>query len=163
MKPEVIAAINKSFSSTAKQTKDALKSLKSKKSYPVDTVVRLRGDVTVGEDSEKAATVSLLNIDFLLLVLKRAGVTRDSAMSVIADVAWEYLKDWKGTDADKERAKVARENAVKEYDPEGKGKAVLKKFTASLPKIPTKGTIKFDGIIEEIAVKSEKIVVKEVI
>lgn len=163
MKPEVIAAINKSFSSSTKQTKEALKSLKSNNSYPVDTVVRLRGDVVVGKDSEKSPTTSLLNTDFLLLVLKRAGVTRDAAMSVIADVAGEYLQDWKGTDEDKKRAKIARENAIKEYDPEGKGEAVFQKFTASLPKIPVRGSIKFDGIVEEIAVKSEKIVVKEVV
>lgn len=162
MKPEIIAAINKSFSSSTKQTKDAMKSLKSDNSYPVDTVIRLRGDVIVGKDSETSPTASLLNVDFLLLVLKRAGVTRDSAMSLISDVAGEYLKDWKGTEKDKKRAKEAREKAIAEYDPEGKGKDVFKKFTESLPKIPKRGTIKFDGVVEEIAVNLEEIAIEKV-
>ncbi len=119
--------------------------------YDIDTVVRIKGSFTVGEDFDKAATVSLLNKESMLLILKAAGVTRDSAMKAIADVAGDYLEGWDGSDECKERASEIRKERLAEYDPEGKGMKAFDSFTASLGRIPVKGSVKTKLTMEEVA------------
>lgn len=120
--------------------------------HDVSGVVRINGQVVVSADTEKKATNSLMSVDFLLLTLKAAGVTREAAMQAISSVAKEYLVDWKGTKEDKEKAKEARKEKLAEFDPDGKGQQVFDKFVEGLPKIPVKGAVKFEGHIEQIQV-----------
>lgn len=46
-------------------------------SYPVDVTVHLSGNVTIGEDTDKASTSSLVSEAFLILALKMSGCTRE--------------------------------------------------------------------------------------
>lgn len=120
--------------------------------HEVNTVVRLTGEIVVAEDQQIAPTASLMSVDFLLLTLKAAGVTREHAMKVIEEVAGEYLVDWTGTKEDKKAAKKARKDAVLAFDPDNKGKEVFDKFKAGLPTIPRNGAVKFEGTAQEVVV-----------
>lgn len=119
--------------------------------HEVDSVVRLVGEVVVSEDQMIAPTASLMSVEFLLLTLRAAGVTREAAMKAIGSVAGDYLVDWTGSDADKKAAKKARKAAVTEFDPDGKGRVVFDEFKAGLPRIPRSGAVKFEGTVEEVA------------
>lgn len=118
--------------------------------HKVDTVVRVSGDLVVGKDSEVAATCSILNKDFMILVMQHAGITREHAAKVISEVAEGYLVDWTGSKEDKKAAKEARKEAVAKYDPEGKVAGVFEDLTASLPNVPRKGKVSFKGVVEVV-------------
>jgi len=140
-----------------KLTETALAKVKAKAAeltvgrHEVNAVVRLNGELIVAEGQMIAPTASLMSVEFLLLTLKAAGVTREHAMKAVESVAGEYLVDWTGSAADKKAAKKARKDALAEFDPEEKGKAVFDEFKNRLPKIPRKGAVKFEGTVEEVA------------
>jgi len=115
-----------------------------------DVTLHVEGTIGVAKDQEIAPTASLMSVDFLLLTLRAAGITREAAMDAITSVASDYLVDWTGSAADKKAAKKARKRAVVEFDPEGKGKTIFDEFKNQLPKIPRKGAVKFAGQVTEI-------------
>lgn len=134
------------------------KGLKAKGELPVgehtvnaDVTLHVEGTVKVGDDQMIAPTASLMSVEFLLLTLRAAGVTREAAMEAISSVADGYLVDWTGSKEDKKAAKAARKSAVAEFDPEGKGAKVFDEFKSQLPKIPRKGAVKFEGDVAEVA------------
>ncbi|MBN2258122.1 MAG: hypothetical protein JW704_09885 [Anaerolineaceae bacterium] len=122
--------------------------------HEVNGLVRINGEIEVKEDQEVTPTASILSVDFLLLTLRAAGVTREAALNAIADVAQDYLVDWTGSDSDKKAAKKARKAAIEAFDPEGKGKAAFDEFKATLPKVPRAGSVVFEGVVEEVAAGS---------
>jgi hypothetical protein len=133
----------------------AMKSVKaedklSQGRHHVNTVVRICGDVVVGKDTDKKATNCLLSKEFFMMVLKASGITRDAAMATVESVASSYLREWTGSEEDKKAAQKAREEALSEYDPDGKGIQLFDKCASSLPRIPVSGSTKFEGEIEEI-------------
>jgi hypothetical protein len=134
---------------SSKKAVDARKNVTAGK-YHVDMTVRVRGDLSVGEDTETTPTASLLSVDFLLLAFHAAGVTRKAAMKAIGNVADGYLVNWTGSKEDKENAKEARQEALAAYDPDGKMKELFSRFKDDLPKVPKKGSVKFKGEVEEI-------------
>ena len=118
--------------------------------YEVNTMVMISGHLAVGEDTEKTSTCSLLNEEFLSLVLHHCGVTRAKAASVIKDVASEYMKDWTGSKEDKKASNAARKERVAEFDPEGKISSIFEEVKASVPKTRVRGSVKFSGEISKI-------------
>lgn len=146
MKPKDVMAINKAVSSKA--VKSARGQMEEGR-YEVDALVRVVGEVVVGADTEKTATSSLMSVDFLLLTLKAAGVTREAAMKAIRGVAGDYLQGWTGSKEDKKAARKARFEALSAYDSEGAMKEIFDKAKASLPKVPVKGAVKFEGTVEQ--------------
>ena len=159
MKPIEIMALSKAIAS--KDAKDARGSLVQGR-YDVDTVVRVQGELVVGKDGDKLATSSLVSEDFLLLTLRAAGVTREAAMSAIKAVARDYLSDWTGSKDDKKAAKRARKEALNKYDPSGKMAEIFGKIKADLPKIPVRGSVKFEGSVEQISVGAEVVELEQV-
>jgi hypothetical protein len=160
----VTMALSKAISPSSKIAKEARAAL-TPGVHSVNEMVRLTGDLVVSEDGERSPTSSLLSVDFMLMVLHRCGVTRDSAMSVISEIAEEYLVDWTGSKEDKKKAKEARKKALAEYDPNGKGKAIFEDFKGKLPKTPTKGAVKFEGTVETVKIEKAKdpvVVVEEI-
>lgn len=152
MKPEVTIAITKAVATkAASEAREAL----VPGEYVVDALVRVSGTVSVGEDTEKTATGSLLSEAFLVAVLKACGCTRDAAAAAIERTAREYLVDWTGSAADKKAAKKAREALVAEYDPDGSITAIFDGVKASVPKTPVRGAVKFAGAVEAIEVTPE--------
>jgi hypothetical protein len=113
----------------------------------VDFQVRVVGSVNVAADQMIAPTASLMNEDFLVLVLRHAGITREAAMKAMKDAASEYLVGWTGSDEDKAAAEAARKSLVEEYNVESVA-ASFKAVVASLPQIPRKGAVKFEGTVE---------------
>lgn len=118
--------------------------------HEIDMTVQLTGTLSVSEDYDKAATASLLNQDFFLLVLKNSGVTRDAAAKAIAEIATEYLTNWSGSDNDKAEAKALRKEKVAEFDPKGEIQAIFNDLKITLPSISAKGPVKFKGQVEAI-------------
>jgi hypothetical protein len=149
MKNETMIAVNKLVSNRSKDYKEARAQLEPGE-YDIDTTVRVKGKIKVSPDTLGTPTSSLLNQDFLALVLHHAGITRDSAVKILDKVASDYLSGWTGSDEDKKKAKEARKEAVSKFDPDGKIKEVFDNFKASLPVIPSKGKIKWKGSVEEI-------------
>lgn len=141
-----ILAGSKAFSKSAKKARGGLEP----GVYDVDTVVRVKGQVKIGDDYEKTSTSSILNQEFLMLVLHHAGVTRHAAVSVMKKIADEYLQDWKGSKEDKKAAKAARKEMVEKFDPDGKIEGVLDAFKQAVPKISCKGAVKWEGEVEAI-------------
>lgn len=148
-----------SKAAVTKKVVDARKNVTAGK-YHVDMTVRVRGDLSVGEDTETTPTASLLSVDFLLLAFHAAGITRKAAMKAIGNVADGYLVNWTGSKEDKEKAKEARQEALDSYDPDGKMKELFSRFKDDLPKVPKKGSVKFKGEVEEIF--AEKALIKAV-
>lgn len=142
-------AISKAISASAKATKEARKALDAG-TYNVKTTVELEGTLVVGEDEEATATASLLNEEFLALVLHHSGITKQAALNAIQKVADEYLVNWTGSDADKKAAKEARKELVAKYDPEGNVKKTIDSVKKRLPKIKKAGKVKFNGQVTEV-------------
>jgi len=153
-------AITKALSASSKTVKNA-RSAVSTGEHAVCATVKLEGVLKVQEDQEITPTASLLNLEFLALVLHCAGVTRESAVRAIEAVSSEYLVDWTGSKEDKKAAKAARKARVEEFDPEGKLSAIFDTFKNSLPKIPRAGKVTFKGDVEEIAMPTNLHVVEE--
>ncbi|MDD5511323.1 MAG: hypothetical protein PHI12_10995 [Dehalococcoidales bacterium] len=118
--------------------------------HSVNGLVRVIGEIEVKEDQQVTPTASILSVDFLLLTLRAAGVTREAALNAISNVAQDYLVDWTGSDADKKAAKKARKAAIEAFDPEGKGKEAFDNFKLTLPKVPRAGAVTFEGSITEV-------------
>jgi hypothetical protein len=147
LNPAEIMAMAKAIKET--ETKGARQELTAG-SYPVDVTVRISGQVSVGEDTTRAATSNLLSQEFLLLVLHKAGFMREQAMDLVQSTAQSYLKEWTGTDEDRKRAKRMREDLLKEFDPEGKMKAFLAETKVNLPRVPVQGSVRFAGTVEVV-------------
>jgi hypothetical protein len=149
MKNETTIALTKVVSGKSKDTKVARACLKPGE-YKVDTTVHVVGTMRVAEDNDIAPTVSILNTDFLALVLHHAGITREASAKLIKEIADDYLIDWTGSEEDKKKAKAARKAKVAEIDPEGKIRAIFDDLKASLPRIPAKGKVTWKGTVVEV-------------
>lgn len=147
LKAQEIMAVSKSIAAkVAKSARDEL----GPGAYPVDTVVRITGTLSVLEDTEKTSTSTLLNEDFLSLVLHHAGITRERAAEVISEIAGEYMEEWTGSKEDKKAAKKARQERVKAFDPEGKISKIFADVKARVPRTPVRGSVKFAGACEAV-------------
>ena len=153
MKDATRIAVGRVVSGKAKADKEARANLKPGE-YNIDTTVHITGKLTVGEDHTIAPTSSLLNKEFLVLVLNHAGITRKAAMSSIERVAEDYLVNWTGSKEDKEAAKVARKERVADFDPDGAVEAFFDGFKKTLPQIPSKGKVTWKGSAEEIIIEA---------
>lgn len=132
-------------------SKDARALLGPGKHRVVGTV-QVDGELTVGEDQMIAATASVLSVDTLIAILHYAGCTREHAVEAVAKVAREYLADWNGSEADKKAAKKARKAQATALDPDGKVQAIFEGIKESLPKVPRKGSVRFEGEVREVVV-----------
>lgn len=142
-------ALSKAVNTKSKEAKAARAEM-SVGSHNVDVTVRLKGVVTVGSDTSKASTNTLLNQEFLQLVLYNAGVTRNAAIEIVSRVAEEYMMCWDGSEEGKKEAKKTRQAVVKQFDPEGKIAAIFNKAKDRLPRTHVKGAVKFKGTVEEV-------------
>ena len=114
--------------------------------YKVDTLVHLLGTLTIGPDTEKTSTSSLLSEEFLIVALKMAGCTRERACAIIGDLA-------KGSvNGDAKLNKEARKAMVEEYDPEGKISDIFNTVKASLPKTQVRGAASFSGHVTDVRI-----------
>ncbi len=146
-----IMAVAKGISS--KESKSARAELEAGE-HRVSGTFTVDGTLLIAEDQEIKATASLLNKEFLALVLHHAGITRDHAKKVIGEVAEDYLIDWSGSKEDKKAAKKARKAAVAEYDPEGKIAGAFDEFAEDLPKVPRAGKVTFKGAVAKADTES---------
>lgn len=162
MKELVTVAIAKALPPQGKIVKAARDAIKPGR-HSLNELIRLNGELVVSEDTKSEPTASLMSVDFLLLVLHRSGVTRDSAMKAITEVAGDYLVNWTGSKEDKKKAKDARKELLEQYDPEGKGKKIFGELTSGLPKIPKKGAVKFEGTIDVVKVSQNDSQILEVL
>jgi len=151
MKDLTTIAVSKAIGGGTKAAKSARQSL-TVGEHKINAVVNLDGVLKVEEDQMILATASILNEDFLTLVLHHAGVTRESALTAISKVAGGYLTDWTGSTEDKKAAKAQRKAQVLKFDPEGKLSSIFQEFKATLPKVPRAGKVTFKGSVVEMAI-----------
>ena len=150
MKNLTTIAVSKAISGSTKAAKEARAALTVGK-HEVHAVVNFDGVLTVEEDQEITPTASILNEEFLALVLHHAGITRESALRTVSLVAKDYLADWTTSKEDKKAAKAMRKAQVAKFDPEGRLSGIFQEFKATLPKIPRAGKVTFKGSVEELA------------
>ncbi len=108
--------------------------------YEVDEVVHVSGTVKVLEDTSRSSTI--INEEFLLLVLKMSGCTRDRSAEIIETVSTKILE---GEKLNKREAKKARKEEVEKFDADGSIRAMLDKIKETIPRTPVKGKVEFDG------------------
>lgn len=115
-----------------KQAKDARSKL-GPGHHDIDLTVRIKGSMSIGEDYEKAPTVSIPLLAVLALFAKRAGVTKESSLNLIRECMVEALST-ANKGADVLAAEVeGLEIMVKEIQQE---------VIAKLPKTISKGVVK---------------------
>ena len=107
----------------------------------VDFTVRVKGDLVRGDRSDRAATNRARTAQAMIMLLVTSGITRNHAPSKIIQ-AW---KDFGSLDKKGMQARIATlsdedralfDECVELFDSE---------IVASLPRIPTKGYVKFSG------------------
>ncbi len=99
--------------------------------YEVDFTVRIKGTVTVGEDTTRASTVSLLSLKTVALILHYAGVTRSAALKAITRAFQDINGDLLPT------ASVELSEDVKKIHDK-----IKKDLASDLPRTPVKGQVK---------------------
>lgn len=149
MKDLTRIATSKVISTKKNDYKEARKSLKPG-DYDVDTTVRITGRIRVAEDLDSAATASLLNKEFVILLLHHAGVTREASVRLIENLADDYLSEWTSSKEDKDNAKKLRKSKIAEIDPEGKIASIFDGLKDRIPRIRKSGPVTWKGTVEEI-------------
>lgn len=108
--------------------------------YQVDETitVHVNGVLTVLTDTEKTPTVSIPVKEVLALFIARSGATREASLNLLRECLTDALKGGvKGEGAVDAAASVDAEF-----------KAAVADLTASLPKTPVRGAIKWKGEVE---------------
>jgi hypothetical protein len=124
--------------------------------YVIDSAVQLQGVLTVGEDTTKKPTSSILNQAFLALVLKYSGVTRESASALLQQVASEYLQGWTGEQADRDIAEGRRQQLVEDLGLDEQLASIAAMVADKLPPIPVRGSVKFKGTVNVLDPTAEQ-------
>lgn len=110
-------------------------------------IVRVRGEIEKHDDQMIAPTVSIPLVSVLAYFWERAGIERDSAMSMLREAITEAM-----TDGRKEDATVLK----RIEDVEAAIKAVKTDLIATLPKMPRVGRLDTKNLsIDVLALSSE--------
>lgn len=131
--PATLAALAKLTTNAAKATRDDLEP----GTYELDTVVTiaLDGTVKVSADTDKVPTCSIPLLPALALMVKRMGIQREKALTVLREVMVEAL----------EMSKDAREELLKQTGAAEAEKQLKEQVLAKLPRQPVKGTVRVKG------------------
>jgi hypothetical protein len=132
----------------AKKIADAARDTISVGKHEVDFTVRVKGTVSVFEDTEKTPTVSIPMKETLALFIRYSGITGPHAVALLQRAMTDAL--------------AANENG--EQNPQGTGaiadalpiieetmKTVVEPMLATLPKTPVKGMVKTNLEVTELA------------
>lgn len=110
-------------------------------------IVRVRGEIEKHDDQMIAPTVSIPLVSVLAYFWERAGIERDSAMSMLREAITEAMQENR-----KEDAAVLR----RIEDVEAAIKAVKTDLIATLPKMPRAGRLDTKNLsIDVLALSSE--------
>lgn len=111
--------------------------------YSIDANVRIKGEMIVSEDYERAATQSIPHLEVLALALHRAGITRDKTIELIADSVRDCLQD-----------KDSAVGCIKELFPDivGMIDRIKREIVGKLPKQRCKGAVKVSLVLDETIV-----------
>lgn len=111
--------------------------------YPIDTTVRIRGNLVVGEDYERATSAVLPHTEVLAFALHLAGIQQDRAVSIIRDSVRACLTDGESA-VGNIRANIPTIEA--------EIKRIKEEIVNQLPKQQCKGNVKFSlASIETVA------------
>lgn len=99
--------------------------------YPINTTVKVVGQIKVGEDSEYTPTVSIPLKETLALFIKYCGATREAAIAALVKAMQDSLAvDGKGQGALIEAMPILEQTM-----------ATVEATLAKLPKQPRKGAV----------------------
>ena len=119
---------------------DAARSAVSVGDHPVDLLVQIDGVLSVGQDYDRAPTGQIPWRVLFFLLLKRAGITRESAIAMIAEdlpVAFALSED-------------SAKALIAEYDLDAIMRRVKSDIVDKLPRQRVRGSVKFAGQIKKI-------------
>lgn len=102
--------------------------------YSIDTTVRIRGNLVVGPDYERATSAVLPHTEVLALALHLAGIQQDRAIAIIRDSVRACL-----TDGDSAVGKIRETLPTIEEEI----KRIKESIVDQLPKQQCKGNVKF--------------------
>lgn len=108
--------------------------------YDVDTTIHVKGTLTVGEDYEKLATVSIPIIPTLAAVAALCGVTGPNAVNIITKAVGEAIRNGESGEDGIFAHKDEIADAVEK---------VKVSLARNLPKTTSKGQVRFKGTVEE--------------
>lgn len=102
--------------------------------YNIDTTVRIRGNLVVGEDYERATSAVLPHTEVLALALHLAGIQQDRAIAIIRESVKACLTDGESA-----------VGQIKANIPtiEAEIKRIKEEIVSQLPKQQCKGNVKF--------------------
>lgn len=102
--------------------------------YNIDTTVRIRGNLVVGEDYERATSAVLPHTEVLALALHLAGIQQDRAIAIIRESVKACLTDGESA-----------VGQIRESVPtiEAEIKRIKEEIVSQLPKQQCKGNVKF--------------------
>lgn len=110
--------------------------------HEVDFMVRVRGTMNVGEDTEKTPTVSIPMKETLALFIRYCGITREAAMAILERAMTDALEQGpQGTGAVAEALPIIEETMA----------AIVNPMLARLPKTPVKGAVRTSLEFTEIS------------
>ena len=111
--------------------------------YPVDEMVHIKGILQIGEDSERAPSVSIPYLAAMGVAIHRMGTMRDVFLSKFMEVLRIYL------DGDEK----VREGLLAEFPEAEAMEKAIKAMMQELPKQACKGQVKFKGEVLTIEPK----------
>jgi hypothetical protein len=112
--------------------------------YAIDEIVtlKLEGTVKVGPNSDKASTSSIPLLPALALFVRRMGLQRGAALTMLCEVMTEALS--LGEDAATE---LLAETGVADAE-----KMIRDEVIAKLPRTPVKGAVRVQGTIQAVGI-----------
>lgn len=108
--------------------------------HNVDMTVRISGKMTVGEDYDTAPTVSIPLLETMAFLIRRMGVTRAAAVTMIRESMAEAIADGGKGKGALESEIVNEAMAIVQND-----------IIATLPRQPRKGVVKTYLAVETMA------------
>lgn len=107
----------------------------------VDMVLRFKGTLSIGADSERAPTVAIPYLEVMALFIARAGITRETSEKLIVECLTDAMAaTGKGKDSLADAS--AQVSATLER--------VQAEIIAKLPLAKVKGSAKWKGTVEEV-------------
>ena len=142
LEPISILTIKKSIKDTAE--KSVRPNIKPG-TYPINKVFAFEGTLSVAEDTEVRPTSMLWSKETMVLILQRSGLQRDAMLQILQEVATnvvERIKNGGEGSVGTELANLTKdvENISNKFE----------KMLESLPKVPRKGAVSFNGDVREI-------------
>jgi hypothetical protein len=112
--------------------------------HNVDVMVRVHGTLKVFDDTEATPTCSVPLLATLAIALQKAGFQRENILQLVVESAREALRQGEKVSDQMSEDMGRLESGIKQ---------IQKEFAEKLPKVPRRGMIKAQLLVEELALE----------